>query len=77
MNSSYKLFITTKKKGGTNTHCVTFPLTQKGQHEAEDLFEQMKEETAVTTLSLCRFDGKLIPIKKYEPGEKCEEVKKR
>lgn len=70
MNSSYKLFITTKKKSGANTHCVTFPLTQKGQHEAEDLFEKMKTEPTVTVLSLCRFDGKLIPIKKYEPGEK-------
>lgn len=70
MNSAYRLFITTKKKNMTNTHCVTFPLDQKGQHEAEDLFEKMKEEQTVVKLSLCRFDGKLIPIKKYEPGEK-------
>ena len=72
MNSSYKLFITTKKKNRTHTHCVTFPLTQKGIHDAEDLFENMKKEPILEKLMLFRCDagGKLNLLRKYEREEK-------
>lgn len=56
MNSAYKLFITTQKR---NTHCVSFPLTQKGQCEAEEMFDQMKAEPTVTKLLLCRVPWRL------------------
>ena len=67
MNGSYKLFIRTKKKTGINTHCVTFPLTQKGQHEAEEMLEKMKKEPAVHEAWLSRFDENgLQKLKEYK-----------
>lgn len=67
MNDSYKLFIRTIKKNRLNTHCITFPMTQKGLHEAEAMLEKMKEEPNVHEAWLSRFDENgLNKLKEYK-----------